>query len=492
MTFKPSPKHFKALFEPRGVAVAGVSAHPGKFGFAAFHNIAACGYPGNLWGTTRSGDEVLGRATYPSIADLPDGDLDLVFLCVPPTAISEVLREAAARGARAAFCATAGFGEAGPDGVALQEEISQLAAELGILFAGPNGQGLLSTPASLCAQIVAPMPPRGSIGIASQSGGFVSAFANLATAGGVGISRAISAGNAAQVGVADYLEYYADDPETNVGLVYLEHVGADLVGRLSEVSERLPVVLLRGGRSDSGPLAVAAHTGSTAGGAAVDAELTEAGVCVVDTVGEAVRTAATFASQPLPKGPRTVVFGTAGGWGVVTADAVQALGLDLIDLPDDVKTAIDGRVPPRWSRRNPIDLAGGESRDTIPELLPLITAHPDVDAVIYLGLGIQSNQAKLLRSSDFYPDHGIERIVEYHERQDRRFAEAAAEASDATGKPVLTATELALADPDNPGPAGVRSSGRFCHAGGDEAAAALARLWEYADWRSRRAPRQRK
>lgn len=479
-SFRPTAQHYSALFEPRGVVVAGVSSHPGKFGFAAFHNISAGGYQGRLWGTTRTGEDILGQTTYPSVADLPDGPLDLVFLCVPHDAVAPVLREAAERGARAAFCATAGYAEAGAAGRGMQDELCDIAGELDILLAGPNGQGLISTPVSLCAQIVAPMPLAGSIGIASQSGGFVSAFANLATSAGVGISRTISIGNAAQVGVADFLEYFATDPATNVGLAYLENVDETLVPRLREVTRELPVVLLRGGRGETGPEAVAAHTGSTAGGAAIDEQLADAGVCVVKTVGEAFRAAATFATQPLPKGARTVVFGTAGGWGVVTADAVEASALELVEIPDDLMAEIDERVPPRWSRRNPIDLAGGESRDTIPDLLPLIASHPDVDAVIYLGLGIQSNQAKLLRAGPFGADGDLDRIIDYHERQDERFALAAAEASEVSGKPVLTATELALADPANPGPATVRATGRFCHAGGDEAAAALAQLWQYA------------
>jgi acyl-CoA synthetase (NDP forming) len=479
-SFEPSADHFRALFDPRGIVVAGVSSHPGKFGFAAFHNIAACGYPGALFGTNRNGEQVLGRETYRSIADVPPADLDLVFLCVPPVAVAGALREAADAGVRAAFCATAGFAESGVDGRRAQEELVDLASELNILLAGQNGQGLISTPTSLCAQIVAPMPPRGHIGVASQSGGFVSTFANLATASGVGLSRTISAGNSAQVGVADFLEFFAADADTTVGLAYLEDVDESLVDRLAAVSENMPIVLLRGGRGPGGPAAVAAHTGSIAGSGSVDAALAEAGVAVVDTVGEAFRTAATFATQPLPRGPRTVVFGTAGGWGVVTADAVEASDLTLIGLPEDLVAEIDARVPPRWSRRNPIDLAGGEARDTIPDLLPLIAAHPDVDAVIYLGLGIQSNQAKLLRQGEFHPEWGIDRIVEYHERQDLRFAEAADRASSESGKPVLTATELAIVDPQNSGPATVKATGRYCHAGGDEAAAALARLWEYS------------
>src|SRR5690606_23163322 len=154
---------------------------------------------------------------------------------------------------------------------------------------------------------------------------------------------------------------------------------------------------------------------------------------------EAFDVAASFATQPLPKGNRVVVLTTVGGWGVLTADALAGTSLDLIALPDDLLAQIDTKLPPRWSRNNPVDMAGGETRDTIPEVMEMVANHPDVDAIIFLGLGIQSNQAKLMRNGPFYPDHGLERIVDYHERQDARFAQAAADISDATGKPILIA-----------------------------------------------------
>jgi len=115
--------------------------------------------------------------------------------------------------------------------------------------------------------------------------------------------------------------------------------------------------------------------------------------------------------------------------------------------------------------------------------MELVARHPDIDAIVYLGLGIQSNQARLLREGAFYPEHGLERIVAYHERQDARFAQAAAEISDATGKPILTATELAVAAPDNPGPATVRASGRVCYPSANRAVVALAHLWHDARFR---------
>jgi acetyltransferase len=206
----------------------------------------------------------------------------------------------------------------------------------------------------------------------------------------------------------------------------------------------------------------------------------QAGVTRAATVEDAWEAAATFATQPLPRGPRVAVVTTAGGWGVVTADAIARSDLELVALPDDLRRAIDERLPPRWSRNNPIDLAGGETRDTVPEVLDLVVRHPDVDAVIYLGVGIQSNQARLFREGRFRDEPDVERIVAYHERQDERFARAAAEASDATGKPVLTATELTVADPTNPGPRTVRATGRLCYPSSQRAVRALDHLWRRA------------
>lgn len=482
-------EHFRALFEPRGVLVAGASSHPGKFGFVSMHNILASGYQGRVGGTNLSGEVVLGVQTVASVSDLPQDFADLVFVCTPTSANPGLLRDCAARGVKAAFLTSAGYGEAGDEGRALEADIVALAEELDILLAGPNGQGVVSTPAQLCAQIVAPYPPRGRIGVASQSGNFVSSFLNYARSSGVGVSRAVSAGNAASVSVADYLDWYASDPETSVGLAYLEGItdGRALMSQLARVAERMPLVVVKGGATEAGAKAAASHTGALAANDKVfDGACRSAGIVRAATVEEAFDTAACFATQPLPRGGRTVILTTAGGWGVVTSDALfQRPELELIQLPDDLKRSIDAKLPPRWSKGNPVDCAGGETRDTIPEVLELIARHDAVDAVIYLGIGIQSNQARLMREGNFYPDHGLERIVAYHERQDARFAEAAAELSTATGKPILVATELAIADPENPGPRTVRETGRYCFPTGNRAVAALAHMVRYATHRNR-------
>ena len=482
-------EQFRALFEPRGVIVAGASTHPAKFGFTALHNILAHGYAGPVFATNLEGGDILGIPTVAEIDDLPDGQADLVFVCTPAGANEAVLRACAAKGVRAAFVTSAGYGEAGEEGRASEEKLVALCDELGLLLAGPNGQGLVSTPADLCAQIVAPYPPAGRIGIASQSGNFVSSLMNYAVATGVGVSRAVSAGNAAALTVGDLIAYYGSDDATGVALAYVEGLadGRRFYDQVRAVSEAKPVVLVKGGMTPGGARAAASHTGSLASeGRIFEGAMRQAGVCWATTIEEAYEAAATFATQPLPKGPRTAVVTTAGGWGVVTADAIWRSSLELLALPDDLRTEIDQKLPPRWSRNNPIDMAGGETRDTIPEVLEMVASHPEVDAVVYLGLGIQSNTARTLMSGPFYPDHGLERISDFHQRQDRRFASAAAEVSSATGKPVLTATELAVSDPANPGPATVRETGRLCYPSANRAVTALEHLWRYSRWRAAR------
>jgi acyl-CoA synthetase (NDP forming) len=487
---RPTREQLDCLFDPKGVVVVGASTHPGKFGFVALHNILVNGFAGPVYATNREGAPVLGLDTLTSLEDLPAGVVDLAFVCTPAAANPGVLRDLAAKGIRAAFIASAGYGESGPDGVAAQADLVALAESLGVLVVGPNGQGLVSTPASLCAQIVAPYPPPGTIGIVSQSGNLVSSFMNYARFSGVGVSRALSAGNAAAVGVIDILEWMADDPHTTVALAYVEGVddGRGFYERLRAVCERLPVMLLKGGATASGSRAAASHTGSLATDDRVfDGMCRQAGAVRTSTVEEAFDAAAAFATPPLPAGPRTVVMTTVGGWGVLAADAIAGTHLELVHLPGDLLDALDARLPPRWSRNNPIDLAGGETKDTIPEVMGLLAGHDAIDAVIVLGTGIQSNQGRMEREGRFYPEWGLDRIVAFHDRQDGRYAQSAAERAMSTGKPFLVATELAVADPANAAVRAVSEAGGYCFPSSQRAVRALHHLWTYNRWRSRRA-----
>ena len=483
-------ERFRPLFHPRGVIVAGVSSHPGKFGFVTFHNLLRCDFRGDLFGVKPDAAEVLGHQTYSSVDDLPeDAIADLVFMCTPNKANIGLLRACAKKGIRAAFVTSAGYAEAGGEGLALQRELVEVAAELELLLIGPNGQGVISTPESMCAQIVPPNPPPGRIGVASQSGNLVSSYLNYAVATGVGISKAVSLGNSAQTGLADLLEYFAADPDTDVALTYVE--GIPDGRRFRRAAERLtrtkPLVLVKGGVRAEGQRAAASHTGALASDDRVfDGLCRQLGVLRAATIEEAFEWAATLATQPLPRGRRVVIFTSVGGWGVLAADACAEIGLELVELPVSIRDAIDELVPPRWSRANPIDLAGGETRDTIPEVLDLVCAHPDVDAVIHLGIGIQAATAAFFRSGRYFPDYGLERMADFHEGQDRRYVEAAMQASQKHGKPVLSVTELVASNPENPGPATLRELGRVCYPSAHRAVRALDALVRWSEIRKRR------
>jgi len=476
------------LFEPKGIVIAGVSSHPGKFGFVVLHNILSCGYEGNVFAVGRESGELLNQPVLSSIKDVPEGSADLLIVCTPVEANEELIRSAAQLGIKAVFMVTGGYSEAGEKGKEAENRIVSLSNELGLVVAGPNGQGIVSTPANLCAQIVAPYPPKGRISVASQSGNFVSAFQNYANQYGVGISRAVSAGNAADTSIADYLEWFADDEETDVALCYVEGVknGREFFDRIKNVTKKMPVIMVKGGSTSGGQRAAASHTGSLASdGRVFEGMARQAGITHARTIESAFEAAATFATQPLPSGGDTLVLTTAGGWGVITADAItNHRDLNLISLPEDLMNSINEMLPPRWSHNNPVDLAGGETRDTIPDLLEIAASHPSIDAIIQLGLGIQGNTASLTRSGPFYPDHGLERIVDFHERQEKRYADATVEASQRHGTPVLVASELATADPMNPMVAAIRESGKLCYASADRAVESLGHLVRYSHWLS--------
>lgn len=486
MTVPERSERLDLLFEPRGVLVAGVSGHPGKFGFVALHHLLAGGYRGAVFALGRE-PEVLGHKTLADIAEVPDGVVDLAFLCVPPAAVPALMRACAAKGIGAVFVASSGYAEAGEDGRRAEIDLAELARELGLVLAGPNGMGLLSNPARLSLQIAGPRAPAGSIGVVSQSGNVVMASTNFARLTGIGLSRAVSVGNSAALGVADYLGYLAADPATSVLLAYVEGIddGRAFFLRLQAAAAMKPVVLMKGGVSAAGQRAASSHTGALATDDRIfDGMCRQAGALRVHSVEEGFELAATFASQPRLRGPRVAVLTTAGGWGVMAADAMSGTRLELAPLPDGIREAIDRLLPPRWSRANPVDLAGGESRDTIPAILDLLAASPDFDAVILAGIGIQANTARGFEDGPFYPDYGMERIVGYHRRQDAAFAEAAAAASIRHAKPIVTVTELGLTDPTNPAAEAIRASGRLCYPTIQRAVRALDALWTDARGRA--------
>ena len=480
-------KHIDGLFNPKGVVVVGASTHPGKFGFVALHNILSSGFDGPVFATNPNKPEILGIQTLERIQDVPSGEADFAMICISPNQIMDALPELAKIGITSAFVVSGGFKETDENGEALEKQLITKAEECGIIIAGPNGQGLVSTPVNLCSQIVSPYPPRGDISIASQSGNILSALMNLSRLSNIGIARAISVGNQGQINIADYLDYFLYDSETAVVVIYVEGIpdGRRFYESLQTLACKKPVIIIRGGSTKSGAIAAASHTGSMASDFSIfSAMVRQAGAFLANGVESAFNFAGTFSTQPLPKGNSVVVMTTAGGWGVLTADAISGTNLELLRLPDDLKTTIDSMLPPRWSKNNPVDLAGGETRDTIPELLSVLLKHESVDSLIFLGLGIQGNVARSYFESP-YANEGTDRMANFHASQEQRYAESIIDAMKKYRKPVLVSSELSIADPNNPGPKSLRDRGFPCYNSPGNAVQCLSQLVNFAQAQNR-------
>ena len=405
----PTPEQFRALFEPRGIVVAGASSHPGKFGFVALHNILAAGLRGPRVRdrTARAGRSSASRRCPRSRTSPPTRRSTSSSCARPPPRTPTSSARARRAGITGRVRHVGGLRRGRRRGAGGGARPRRARGGARHPARGPErpGRGL---DAGVALRADRRPLPAGGAHRRGQPVGQLRARRSSTTRcrPGIGISRAVSAGNAAAVTVPDYLDFYADDPETATGLAYVEGLvdGRAFFERVRHVVERKPLVLLKGGATAGGQRAAASHTGALAADDDVfDGMCRQAGVTRAATVEEAFEAAATFATQPLPQGPRVAVVTTAGGWGVVTADAITRSELELVVLPDDLRDAIDEKLPPRWSRNNPIDLAGGETRDTIPEVLAMVAGHDAVDAVIYLGLGIQSNQAELMREGPLLP-----------------------------------------------------------------------------------------
>ena len=247
----------------------------------SLHNLLASGYAGGVFGTNLEGEEVLGVQTVADIDDLPDDAIDLVFVCTPASANPDLLRACAAKGVRAAFLTSAGYGEAGDEGRAAERELVALADELGILLAGPNGQGVCRTPVEPVRPDRRPVPAGGRSASPARSGNFVSTFLNLSRLSGVGISRAVSAGNAAAVTVADYLELVRRRRHHGRARLRRGHqrrAGADGQPGSRRAAVK-PLVLVKGGATDGGAQAAASHTGALAANDKIfDGECRAAGI----------------------------------------------------------------------------------------------------------------------------------------------------------------------------------------------------------------------
>jgi acyl-CoA synthetase (NDP forming) len=397
---------FTSLFEPRAIAFIGASTNPAKWGFNILHHLIRGGYTGNIYPINPQGGTWFGRPLYKSLAEVPR-PVDLAIIVVPKEMVPDTLRECIAAGIPAAVVITAGFGETGAEGKALEQKVVSVAREGGIRFVGPNTMGVYSAyPSRMQAVMTDSQFTRGSVAVVSQSGNLGTSISDRFIRREIGISRLVSSGNEADLTIEDYLEYLETDEKTRVICLYVEGVrqGSRFIETIRRISAAKPVILLKGGTGTIGANAAMSHTGALAGSYKVFRSIcSQANIIVADTIDEMVDITGLLLSQPEIKGKRIGIVTQGGGLGVISADLCEAAGLTVPPLDESVVAMLDAYLPPFWSRRNPVDLVAPGKVSMITDSTAALLAHADMDAIVLLGLGYMTSRAGRWLTSDVLP-----------------------------------------------------------------------------------------
>jgi acetyl coenzyme A synthetase (ADP forming)-like protein len=377
----------RSFLNPGSVAVIGASRRRKTVGAEILHNLTSGAFTGSVYAVNRYAHAIQDRPAYATITDVP-APVELAVIVVPGAAVNEVARECGAAGVRALLVISAGFGEAGAEGARRQHELLAICRDAGMRLIGPNCFGVLNTAQDvrLDATFAAHAPPPGNVGFFSQSGGLGIAMIEAAGRLGLGISSFVSVGDKADVSGNDLLEYWEEDPATDVVLLYLESFGNPR--RFARIARRVsaskPIVAVKSGRSPAGARATSSHTGAliSASDVTVDALFQQAGVIRADTMHELFDVATLLSAQPVPRGDRVAIVTNAGGPAILCADACQANGLEVVELSDDVRSELAGSLPPEASLGNPIDMIATASADDYRRVIELLVARQACDAII--------------------------------------------------------------------------------------------------------------
>jgi acyl-CoA synthetase (NDP forming) len=337
-----------------GAARARRGGFPGMFG--CLRNF---GYPGRLYPINPKVEEISGIKTYPSLISLPER-VDLVIISVPAPFVPDALRDCVASGNKNIHIFSSGFKESGEEeGIHLQKEIEKIAREGGLRVVGPNCMGFY-VPASRMLTWTAASKESGPISLISQSGGNAQEITNYTSNRyGIYFSKSISYGNALTLDSTDFLDYLAHDDETRIINMYLEGVkdGRHLLDLVTETNRHKPVIIYKGGLTESGARAVSSHTGSLAGGEKIwKAFFRQSGAVPVDSLEEMADVTLAFHHLEKTPGKKTTVLGFGGGIGVAVADSCARSGLELPELSSETIKKLRQFIPPAGTMiRNPID-----------------------------------------------------------------------------------------------------------------------------------------
>lgn len=380
----------RAFLNPRSVAVIGASRRPNTIGNFVFRNLIQQDFKGVVYPVNPNAEVIAAVKAYPSILDIP-GDIDLAIISIPAAGVQQVVEECAHKGVRGVVVLTSGFSDIGPDGVERQNKLVNTTRSYGMRMLGPNCMGMINTNPgiNLNATFSAVVPPPGNIAFATQSGVLGSAILMFATNLNIGLSTFVSIGNRADVSSNELLQYWEDDPDTDVVLLYLESFGnpRKFTRIARSITAKKPVVAVTSNRT---PLQLRVSTSQT-GAMATDQAATEAlfkqaGILRADTLEDLFDTGSLLANQPLPKGNRVAIISNAGGPALLTADACKARGLEIPTLSPATTTQLKALLSPRANTINPIDMSPEFTIHQYRDSLKLLLDDENVDIVVVIFL----------------------------------------------------------------------------------------------------------
>jgi acetyltransferase len=374
------------VFEPQSVALVGASDRPLSVGGQILDKLLESDFSGELYPINPRHDTLHGIPCYPSIAAI-SATIDLVVIAIPAPAIAGVMHECGARAVGAAIIISAGFGEVGAQGKALQDEIVAIARSYGIALVGPNCLGVIRPCVGLNASFARSKVADGHVAMIAQSGAFCSALLDWGDARGFGFSAVASLGATADVGFGEVLDYFALDPHTRSILLYIEGVtdARAFLSGLRAAARLKPVIVVKSGRSERGTRAAVSHTGAAVGGDLVfDAAIRRAGAVRVITVSQWFDTAQTLASGTRVEGARLAILTNGGGPGVMAADRAADVFVPLADLSTGSVERLSALLPAHWSHANPVDILGDASSATYHAATRILLEDENVDGILVM------------------------------------------------------------------------------------------------------------
>ena len=390
MTEIPAPRlSIAEIMNPRSVAVIGGSEDLRKFGARVLNNTIKGGFPGRIVPVNPKRDTVFGLTAVPKVSAL-DTPVDVAVIAVPRALVLDQLKDCAVSGVGCCVLITAGFTETGEEGARLQEEINAVARAAGMRLIGPNCLGLINTQAKLIMnsspsmELTAHEP--GGIGFISQSGALMATVYNRGVCDGARFSSTISVGNQADLELADFMAWMADDPATRVITLYVE--GFKNPERFVAAAKRCrdagkPVLMVKAGRSEEGARVAMSHTASLAGSWRVlQAVCRDAGVIPVDDTVAMMQTAEMFSRHGAPRGDGILVMSGSGGAAAITSDLFADRGLRLAAFSPQTRTVLEEIYEP-IQLGNPLDIGATRAKDFVSvddSGLSLAAADSDVSA----------------------------------------------------------------------------------------------------------------